>query len=144
MAKKSTKQSKTTRKRAAAKPAERPLSAQSEDEISHRVFRWDSALRNGLRERREQLGVTQKEAIRAAVASQLPQLIESLAALGISVENRTSEGPIRLPVATATLAALRSASNWTDLPMSLLMQACARLWLRESAKPTRRRRTAKK
>ncbi|QDT50494.1 hypothetical protein Pan258_45720 [Symmachiella dynata] len=92
-----------------------------------RVFRWDQALRDALKEHRETMGLTNQALIRDAVAKQLPQLIQELAQLGISVEDRATVSPCRVPMETATLKALRMASSWTDLPQNLLLQACLRL-----------------
>lgn len=110
---------------------------------TYRVYRWDIALRSVLKERREELDVTQRQLIRDSVSEFLPVLIEHLAKLGISVEDRATIGPCRVPMESATLKALRMASNWTDLPQNLLLQACLRLATRDSAKPARRRRTTK-
>ncbi len=111
---------------------------------SYRVYRWDQSLREALKERRETLGLTNREVIRAAVAKQLPQLVQQLSELGIAVEDRASEGPARVPMDAATLKALRLASSWTDLPQNLLLQACLRLATRENVQPQKRRATKKK
>ena len=107
------------------------------DDPTHRVYKWDAALRTALKERREQLQVSQRQTIRDSVAEFLPQLVEHLADLGICVEDRATVGPCRVPMDSTTLKALRTASNWTDLPQNLLLQACLRLTTREK----RRRKT---
>lgn len=133
---------KQTKRRAASKRAAKPAAVQTDKFPSYRVYKWDAALRDGLKIRREELGVTQRELIRNGVVEQLPILVEALAALGISVEDRGSEGPVRVPLDASTLAALRSASNWTDLPQNLLIRACLRLATRGAAKSARRHRSS--
>jgi hypothetical protein len=123
MAKKRTRRTKkspiTEVKKAATGPAQ-------PDDPSFRVYRWDQSLREALKQRREELSLTNREFIRSAVAKQLPQLVEQLSELGIAVEDQASRGPTRVPMEGATLKALRLASSWTDLPQNLLLQACLR------------------
>jgi|GEM_PF-1440549 len=116
--------------------------AQSNDP-NYRVYRWDQSLREALKERREELGITQQKLIRDSVAQFLPSLVQQLAELGICVEDRATVGPSRVPLGEATLKALRLASNWTDLPQTLLLQAVLRLATRGNGQE-QKRQTKKK
>ena len=110
---------------------------------SFRVYRWDLSLRESLKERRQELGVSQRQIIRDSVAQFLPPLVQQLAELGICVEDRATIGPCRVPMDAATLKALRLSSNWTDLPQSLLLQATLRLATRESGQQRKQKVTKK-
>jgi len=113
------------------------------DDPSYRVYKWDVGLREALKQAREKAGLTNREYIRTTVAKQLPQLVQHLSELGIAIEDRGSEGPARVPMDAVTLKALRLASNWTDLPQNLLLQACLRLGTRENEGQRTRRSTKK-
>lgn len=128
MAKKKTTRTKSRTKKSGITEVRKVVNVSAEsDDITHRVFKWDAALRTALKDYRETMGLTNQELIREAVKTQLPQLVQELANLGIAVEDRKTVGPCRVPMEMATLKALRMASNWTDLPQNLLLQACLRL-----------------
>ena len=113
------------------------------DDPSFRVYRWDQSLRESLKERREELGVSQRQIIRDSVAQFLPSLVQQLSELGICVEDRATVGPCRVPMDTATLKALRLSSNWTDLPQNLLLQATLRLATRDAGRQRKQKATKK-
>ncbi len=113
------------------------------DDPSFRVYRWDLSLCESLKERRQELGVSQRQIIRDSVARFLPPLVQQLAELGICVEDRATIGPCRVPMDTATLKALRLASNWTDLPQNLLLQATLRLATRDGGLQRKQKATKK-
>jgi len=113
------------------------------DDPSFRVYRWDLSLRESLKERRQELKISQRQIIRDSVAQFLPPLVQQLSDFGICVEDRATIGPCRVPMDTATLKALRLASNWTDLPQNLLLQATLRLATRESGQQQKQKATKK-
>lgn len=115
--------------------------AQPNDPI-FRVYRWDRSLREALKEKREELGVSQRQMIRNSVAQFLPPLVQHLSELEICVEDRATIGPCRVPMDTATLKALRLASNWTDLPQNLLLQATLRLAAWDGGRQRKRKATS--
>ena len=142
MAKKKTTQTKT--KKTGITEVQKAVNGPAQpDDPSFRVYRWDQSLREALKERRQELGVSQRQIIRDSVAQFLPPLVQQLANLGICVEDRGSVGPCRVPMDAATLKALRLASNWTDLPQNLLLQASLRLATRETGEQRKRKATKK-
>jgi len=144
MAKKKTTRRKPRTKKNGITEVRKVVNAPAEPgDPTHRVYKWDAALRTALKERRQDLNVSQHHLIRDSVTEFLPQLVEHLAELGICVEDRATVGPCRVPMDSATLKALRTASNWTDLPQNLLLQACLRLATREGGQQ-QKRRSAKK
>ncbi len=66
------------------------------DDPSFRVYRWDQSLRESLKERRQELGVSQRQLIRDRVARFLPSHVQPLSELGICVEERATIGPCRV------------------------------------------------
>jgi len=60
-----------------------------------------------------------------AVDKHLPGIVADLKAIGIEQAKQT--GPTRLPVSDKLLAQLRQASQFSSLPMAILLAACLSL-----------------
>lgn len=99
----------------------------SENEVRHRVWRVDAALREAVTAKRDRQGKTSREFLRQAVQAELPALMQALAELGVGVEDAEGATPVRWAVDEDTLQALRHASQWTGLDQCQLLVACLRL-----------------
>jgi len=140
--KKSTRSNQPKRKKIAVKKISMKTVSAQPDDPSYRVYRFNADLRCRLKERRLKLG-SQRESIRLAIGEWLPKLIQGLTELEISVtDDKSSLGAVRLPLDASTLKNLRSASNWTNLPQTILVEAALRLATRDE--PVKPKRSAKK
>ena len=94
-------------------------------ETVYRVYRMPEPLRKAMRQKRAQRGQTVQEFIQAAVADELPRLVESLGNLHIGPADPDAR-PARLPLDERLLASLKGASTETGLSQSQLLLACFR------------------
>jgi hypothetical protein len=103
-----------------------------------RVFKIDESLRSAMKSAREKEGQTVAEFLESSLDNHLPQLIESLQALGVQKSGKSR--PARLPMTRGNLNLLKKSAIATGLDQSQLLLACLRL--ASKAQPAKRGRKA--
>lgn len=96
--------------------------SKAEAPIPHRVYRVPESLREALAQAREKRELTIRGFIAEAVQQELPEIVETLAAMGL--EKRTDLRPVRWPIDPATLKAVAYAAEQTGVDQSKLLLAC--------------------
>ena len=92
-------------------------------ETIYRVYRVPEPLRKTMRQKRTQRNQKMQEFIQAAVADELPRLVENLGKLHVGPVDPEAR-PAKLPLDDRLLGKLKQASTETGLPQSQLFLAC--------------------
>jgi hypothetical protein len=104
-----------------------------------RVVRISDQTRNTFKSMRDVGGLKNHEALERLIMLNLPQLVEGLAALGISkTAAKGKVRPMRLPFTADAVSVLKGASDQTGLPQTLLLKVCL-----ATAEPTKRGRKSR-
>jgi len=90
--------------------------------VPHRVFYIPEALRESMGTARERLELTIRAFITDSVQKELPDIVQTLSAMGI--EKSSDVRPVRWPIDQATLNTLAYAAEQTGIDQSKLLQAC--------------------